>query len=146
MQKNPFCFLAMILILFAHAGCSRDNRPKDLPRLFPATLTVTLDEQPLADAIVTLYPENEADARWTVGGWTDSNGKATIVTHGQFHGSPAGKFKVGVTKSEAKGSGPSLRVTHLVDPVFADPQKTPLEIEVSSKGTTNLTLSVYKPQ
>ena len=146
MQKKPFCFLTMILILFAYAGCSRDSRPKDLPRLFPATLTVTLDEQPLADAIVTLYPENEVDARWTVGGWTDSDGKAIIVTHGKFLGSPAGKFKVCITKSEVEGSGPGLKVTHFVDPLFADPKKTPLEIEVSSKGTTDLTLSVYKPQ
>ena len=161
MQKNSFYPLMPVVFLLVCVGCSGGNRPKDLPRLFPVTLTITMDDQPLADATVMLYAENTADAKWTIGGQTDATGNVTIVSHGQFHGAPAGKFKVCVTKSEMKESAPERvlasaptenttmgfqRPTHLVDPLFADSKSTPLEIEVSPKGTTNLTLSVHKPR
>ena len=147
MLKTSFYCLTIILFLLVYSGCSNDNRPKEMPRLFPVVLTITLDDQPLANAVVTFYTENESDAKWTVGSYTDANGKAIIVTHGQFHGAPAGKFKVCVVKKEAEGEGASLKVTNFVDTVFADPKSTPLSIEVTSKGKgmQNLTLNVHKP-
>ena len=111
--------------------------------------------------MVSLRPENAADVQWTVNGRTDAEGKATIVTHGQFPGAPAGKFKVCVTKVESVGedaaepvgvmsaplptSGRPQVVIH-VDPVFGDSQKTPLEIEVSKGKGANITLNVHKPK
>ena len=163
MRQKPFYALTIILIFLGCGGCSNDNRPKDLPRLYPVTLTITQDDQPLDNALVLLYAENEADAKWTVGSRTDAQGKAIIMTHGQFRGSPAGKFKVCVMKSEADtgtdASSPAPlsvygdtntrsvmpKVTSLVAPLFTDPKSTPLEIEVPPKGTTSLTLSVHKP-
>jgi len=161
MQKNHYSTLTMILVLLLCIGCSDAKRPKDLPRLYPVTLTITMDDKPLADAFVMLYTDNMADAKWTVGGRTDAEGKAMIVTHGQFHGAPAGKFKVCVTKSEESEVAPErvlafeptdgttmgfARPKQLVDPLFADSKSTPLEIDVSPKGVTNLTLSVHKPR
>jgi hypothetical protein len=165
MQQKSFYVLVTILIFLVCSGCSNDNRPKDFPRLYPVTLTITQDDQPLDNALVLLYAENEVDARWTVGSRTDAQGKAIIMTHGQFRGSPAGKFKVCVMKSESSDAGTDAsspaplsvygdmtntrsvvpKITNLVDPLFANPKSTPLEIEVLPKGTTNLTLSVHKP-
>jgi len=147
MQMKPLCHLTLILALLVCNGCFKDNRPKGLPRLYPVTLTITMDGQPLGEAIVMLHAENEADAKWTVASQTDADGKAIIATHGQFRGAPAGKFKVCVSKVEALDD---LRgrpqVKDYVDPIFAVHESTPLEIEVSPKGATNITLSVYKPQ
>lgn len=163
MRQKPLHALTIILMFLGCYGCSNDNRPKDLPRLYPVTLTITLEDQPLDNAHVSLYAENVSDAKWTVGCRTDSQGKAVIMTHGQFRGSPAGKFKVCVRKSESEsadtqadtslsvygptGTGSVMpKITNLVDPLFADPKSTPLEIEVSPKGTTIQTFNVHKPQ
>ena len=140
--------LTIILTFLVYSGCSGNNRPKELPRLFPVTLTITLDDQPLGDANVLLCAENEADVKWTIGGWTNADGEVTIGTQGQFSGSPSGKFKVCVVKSEVikKDQDTPATVVDCVDRLFANPKSTPLEIEVSPKGATNLTLSVHKPQ
>jgi len=161
MKKLLLLFLFVAVSL---CGCSGENRPHDLPRLYPLTLTIMVDDLPLDDAQVLLITDNPADAKWTVGGRTDAEGKAVIVTHGQFRGAPAGKFKVCVAKddvaqpkniaaSEAppmydvNASPVSTPVIHHVDPIFKDPTSTPLEIEVvSTKKTTNLTLTVRKPE
>ena len=147
-MSRTFYPLTMGLILLAWCGCSRDNRPEDIPRLYPVTLTIMLDDRPLDNAIVMLYAESGADAQWTVGSQTDTQGQAIIMTHGQFSGAPAGKFKVCVSKSSVDGEGTMLKLTHDVDPLFGDPTTTPLEIEISPKGkaTTSLTLNVHKPK
>ena len=164
MRIKPFYALVMIVTFLVFSGCSNENRPKDLPRLFPTILTVMLDDQPLDNGLVSLYAENETDAKWTVGCRTDAQGKAIIMTHGQFRGSPAGKFKVCVMKSESANADTDTqspaplsvygntdsrsvmpKITNLVDPLFADPKTTPLELEVVPKGTTNQTFNVHKP-
>lgn len=163
MKKNLFSYLLIVVCLCVFGGCSRENRPKDLPKLTPATLTLTQDGKPLEKAIVFLYAENPDIAKWTVSGNTDANGETILVTHGQFRGAPAGKFKVCVTKVEDAGnagepdpnaglatagfSTPSgrPRLIYHVDPVYGDPQKTPLEVEVPAKGKGIFTLDVGKP-
>ena len=146
-MPKRFYPLTIIPILLIFCGCSRVNRPADLPRLFPVTLMITLDNQPLDDALVVLHMEDGPDAKWTVGSRTDSAGQAVITTHGQFRGAPAGKFKVCVSKSEGIEEGGRPKLVQHVDPLFADPKSTPLEIEVSDKGkVTNSTLNVHKPR
>jgi hypothetical protein len=147
MFKQLFYLLIIIPILLACGGCSRDNRPADIPRLFPVTLLITLDDQPLDDALVVLHMENGPDAKWTVGSRTNTAGQAIITTHGQFRGAPAGKFKVCVSKSEGIEENGRPKLVQYVDPLFGDPKSTPLEIEVSAAGkVTNSTLKVHKPQ
>lgn len=158
----------MILLLLV-CGCSNENRPKDLPKLYPVILNILLDDQPLNDALVTLYTENRDIAKWSVGSVTDADGKAIIMTHGQFHGAPAGKFKVCVKKTKVEGEEESKpkepqtgfvvdlsqsqqpmgmpKMINYVDPLFGNPESTTLEIEVpESKKMTTLTLNVHKPQ
>lgn len=153
----------IVVCLGVFGGCSRENRPRDLPALTPVTITFTQDEKPLENALVILYPENPDLTRWTVSSHTDSVGKAILVTHGQFRGAPSGKFKVCVSKSEDAGSAATSdanaglvlagenrnsgrpRLVHHVNPTFGDPKKTPLEIEVPTRGRGEFALDVSKP-
>ncbi|MCL2622354.1 MAG: hypothetical protein FWD31_01705 [Planctomycetaceae bacterium] len=111
-----------------------------------------------------LYTEDKAIANWTIGSVTDADGKAIIVTHGQFRGAPAGKFKVCVSKRELPRSsmgsdmpsivGPQIQPTagmpqviEHVDPIFGKPESSPLEIEVSpQRKMMVVTLNVHKPK
>ena len=147
-MSQKLVLLSVILAFFLCGGCSQDNRPEGLPKLYPVTLTILQDDQPLYNALVFLHTENESDAKWTVSSVTDAEGKAIIVTHGQFRGSPAGKFKVCVRKAEVDEESRGVpKLIHYVDTKFGDPKKTPLEIEVpESKKMTTLTLNVHKPQ
>jgi len=167
MLKN-FYLLPILLAVLICNGCSKENRPADLPALYPVTITFTLDGQPLADALVNLHTEDTAIAKWTIGSYTDAEGKAIIVTHGQFRGAPAGKFKVCVKKTTLPGDEDSRNrerssefvvdfspaqqppgmpiVTNHVHAEFGKQETTPLEIEVSaSKKMLNLTFDVHKP-
>ena len=169
MQSAYFQTLFVILAFFLCSGCSDGNRPADLPRLFPVTLHIQLDGQPLPEALVLLHSENEKISKWTVGGYTDADGKTFLVTHGQFRGAPAGRFKVCVSKQGAppeiqelfdanrNSMAPSnlaidmsmtmpKQIEH-VDSLFRSPESTPLEIEISPKGkkTVTFTLEVHKP-
>ena len=163
MPDKLFYLLSFVLAVVVCSGCSTENRPPGLPPLHPVTLTFLLEDQPLDNALVILYPENEAFANWTVGSYTDTSGKAIIVTHGQFRGAPAGKFKVCVSKNALPdprkrengkvvfdlGSETKMpaSINH-VDPKFGKRETTPLEIEIPATGSkaTNLTLQVHKPQ
>ncbi|MCL2118549.1 MAG: Ig-like domain-containing protein [Planctomycetaceae bacterium] len=169
MSKKFFYPLTIILALLVCYGCSKENRPDDLPQLYPVTLTITMDGQPLENALVNFFAEDKAISKWTVGSITDSHGKAIIVTHGQFRGAPAGKFKVCVRKTEMPDvptsqddkemgniasffpgqesgmRGVPVPINH-VHADFGKRETTPLEIEVStSKKMLNLTLDVHKP-
>jgi len=159
-------YLSLALILPVCFGCS-DDRPAGMPPLYPVTLTFTLDGQPLDAAFVMLHAEDGPNTAWAVGGTTDAEGRAIIVTHGQFRGAPAGKFKVCVVKVEGAdsstdpdpyagtvlegtGSVPSSRprVIHFVDSLFGNPETTPLSIEIlpQRRQTANMTFDVHKPQ
>jgi len=157
------CYLSPIfLVILVCIGCSGENRPADLPVLYPVTLTILLDDQPLENAMVVLHTDDVSIAKWTVGSYTNAAGEAIIMTHGQFRGAPAGKFKVCVSKQELPGAptedltviGSTVQpgmgmptVIHHVDPIFGKRETTPLEVEVPpQRKTTTLTLNVHKPQ
>ena len=164
MSKQHFYPLLIVLAIFVCGGCSKENRPRDLPPLFPITLTFLLDGQPLDNAMVMFYTENQAIAKWTVGGITDAEGKAIIVTHGQFHGVPAGTFKVCVSKrvfpdepdenvvasivgSEIRPMGKMPVPIDHVDPLFCKPENTPLKIEIApQKKMMAQTFNVHGPK
>ena len=166
MLNKHFYTLPLILAFLVCSGCSGENRPPGLPALYPVTLTIMLDGQPLADALVFLHPEDQAIANWTVGSYTDAEGRAIIVTHGQFRGAPAGKFKVCVSKMEIPSSpaAQDAEVGHIgqmsvpvggmptpirhVAPIFSNQETTPLEIEIVPQGRrmTEFTLEVHRPE
>ncbi|MGL4942674.1 MAG: hypothetical protein ACRC46_05740 [Thermoguttaceae bacterium] len=148
---------ALVLFVWTAAtGCQSGPVP---PEGFPAlvsgvAITVTQEGSPLADASVTLVPEDTSLSRWPVMGKTDSNGVAVIATYGQFAGAPAGKFKVLITKREYTPSKlPPPRADEnigdyqaalakevcptydLVNPEFNSPKTTSASIEISRAST-----------
>lgn len=89
--------LAVVLALGAVglAGCGGSTMPK----VYPATGTVTWKGAPLADATVSFVPSVGAPSD----GRTDAQGKFTIMTNG-MPGARAGACKVTVSKFAGAGA------------------------------------------
>ena len=92
-----FHTILSVLVMLA-VGCTPSNRPDGLPPLYPTTVTITQNGSPLADVSVGLISAEPSE--WVVSGLTDTSGKASIVTHGQFSGAPAGEYTVVLSKTE----------------------------------------------
>jgi len=97
-----------------------------MPPLYPLVLTVTQDGKPLEDARISLFSE-EGESTWTVGGTTDVNGRASLMTHGKYQGVPGGKYKVCIFKVE----GIMPDEYDLVDVKLKSPTTTTLRLEVT---------------
>lgn len=161
---NTRFFLGCLGLLVLTAGCG-EPRPEGLPELYPVTLTITQDGAPLADASVTLFPQDSALARWPSGGQTDASGNVQITTFAKYPGAPAGTFKVTVTKLVTEGDPlpthpgrnatreqiveydramktGSFQAFHVVSAEHRTPNTTPLSIDVSSSGPNTITLDV----
>lgn len=129
-------------------GCGKSNRPPDLPKLYPCTLTFKQDGKPLEDANIILQSKDAA-FKWAVGGTTDAQGVVKIVTHGQFFGAPLGKYSIVISKTVSEKKGGAANIPEGVDPAsimnagggmlsvytfvekkYADAVTTPLEIEI----------------
>ncbi len=131
-------------------GCGGPVRPDGMPALQPTTITVTQNGTPLAGATVTLHPQTGGLQPWGCGGVTDSSGNISPTTRGNFPGVAAGKFTVTVEKTDAdppihvdgemtaaQREADNKRKTYdLVDPKFADPKTSGLEIEITSGKNT----------
>jgi hypothetical protein len=146
-----------ILILF---GCSREQRPAELPELSPCTISITQDGKAMAGCSISLYPL-DSDNKWSSGGMTNEDGIAKMRTHGKFIGVPVGKYKVVLQKqiTEGETGGEPINGTpkeieahqerlknnppvtyNLVDTIFSDPEKTKLEINVLKKSENKFIL------
>jgi len=143
MRHLTFC--ATLFIAVAISGCSGTPRPDGLPKLYPCTITITQEGKPLEGVSVSLYDPAITD-RWAVGGQTNASGVATIHTHGQFLGTPAGRFKVVLTKtvtesdsvaSDIEWASPKVRgdtrFYSLVGKEYINYETTPLEIVIDGK-------------
>ena len=140
-------------------GCDTSpQQPSDMPTLIRhARVKVMQDGNPLTDAKVALVAESK-DISWAIGGKTDHNGVARLMTHGQFQGAPAGKYKVTVSKLEkpesiqstgdpaiTKSEGEEARTFYdLVDLQYGKLSTTPLTVEISS-SSPEATVDVGKP-
>ena len=91
------CLYVCVFLLFS--GCGGERLPPDLPKLYPATITVMQDGKPLADAEVVVI-NVDPSAKWSAGGTTDQNGVLHLRTMGRYKGIPLGRYKVAVQKIE----------------------------------------------
>jgi hypothetical protein len=89
--------IVVTLVAVGLAGCGGSTMPK----IYPATGTVTWKGAPLADATVSFVPSVGAPSD----GKTDAQGKFTIMTNGK-PGARAGTCKV--TVSKFAGAAPSM--------------------------------------
>jgi len=148
--------LLLLFALLAVSGCGRQKLPPGMPKLFKVTMTITQEDKPLAEAMVTL---DQTDGQWSAQGTTDANGVIKkFYTNGQYEGVVAGKFKVCVRKIEREyaidpkdippePTDPQERYAwrmkyfehrippkefDLVESQYFDTKTTPLEIEVTA--------------
>jgi len=112
-----------------------------MPPLFPVSITVTMDGEPLTDALVSCTPED--NSQWFAGGVTDKNGQVALQTKGRYNGIAAGTFKVTVIKNllspdSTESETKQLRIVHKN---FNDTSTSPLLLVVE-KGTKSAAFQV----
>jgi hypothetical protein len=134
--------LGTVIAVLFFCGCgNKSNLPDDFPEIAPCEITVTQEDKPLADALVTLIPQNIATP-YAQGctGVTDQTGKASLRTYGQT-GVPLGKYKVVISKTKDEGGTETTdengvkiqtgqKVYSYVEKKYAQENSTPYEIEV----------------
>ena len=148
-----FCGTGMILFV-STLGCGGKELPAGFPKLYPCTITIVQEGEPLAGAVVRLHPQNPLD--WMVDGKTDGRGVAVIHTHGIHAGAPAGDFKVTVDKLESvvpplpenlptdeaalsrlyNQQEADTKEYRLVEPEYSKVDSTTLTITIDSKKTS----------
>lgn len=162
-MKRFLMIFPLAFVLAVPLGCDGSKMPSEMPKLHPVTIMVTFDDgKPVGDAIVKFrLTEPVLSRTWLHAGTTDSEGKAKIITDGDFPGLPAGKYTVTIEKYEidqkamesvtAAGQGPPPAGTviprfQLVEDAYLDHAKTPLkDVEVKA-GAKEITLSAGKEQ
>lgn len=132
--------LPLAVLLAVSITACKPNRPKGCPKLYPCTLKVIQEGEPLEDAMVTLIPEKAELSRWPMSGRTDANGEVVLMTQ-TFPGAPLGSYKVTVSKEEDMQQLPPVIIQH-VDEEFIDKETTPLKIEVVKEMLEPITLDV----
>jgi len=105
-------------VVLACAGCGGGG-----PELASVSGTVTLDGQPLSDAMVIFIPENgrQAAAR------TDTAGKYVLTFKEGRQGAEPGKYKVRITTGRAAGEDDD---GHETEPV---PEKVPMKYNAQTE-------------
>ena len=139
MFRKTMILLLTVLLAVSITAC-KPNRPKGCPKLYPCTLKVIQEGEPLEDAMVTLIPEKAELSRWPMSGRTDANGEVVLMTQ-TFPGAPLGSYKVTVSKEEDTQQLPPVIIQH-VDEEFIDKETTPLKIEVVKEMFEPITLDV----
>ena len=145
-MKHLFFLFTCMSILFV-AGCISVKRPADLPATHQTILTFTQDGVPLEGASVTLIAQETANAKWSLGGATDSKGILKVQTQG-FDGAPVGTYKITVSKIETEGTpvtaessdssavststGGDTKQYHLIDKKYRALGSTDLTLEVTA--------------
>ena len=154
MKKN-FVFIMSVFAVALLNGCKKDNRPEDMPPLFPCVITFVQEGTPLEGGAVNLVPADGVIAKYNAVGVTDAQGKATIKTYG-FEGAPVGKYKVTVRKlvvedgAKVTNSDGEEITTHgpeyqAVERKYMDAKTTPHEVEIlNSKKAVEVTFDVGK--
>ncbi|MGL6195669.1 MAG: carboxypeptidase-like regulatory domain-containing protein [Thermoguttaceae bacterium] len=129
------------LLLPTFIGCG-PKVPADMPKLYPCTVVITQDNQPLEGAVVTLFHQDPSLQKWTAGGLTDVSGKVVLKTQGRYDGVAEGDYKVTVTKTEVE---PGIllnaeteeaipgKTWTLVEPTYGNVAFTTLKLNVPKK-------------
>jgi len=149
MSRHTYILLLPFLFLF---GCADSDRPSDMPKLYPCTVSVIQGGSPLEGAIVTFHSDSEQKYRPVA--YTGTDGNAVMLTYG-FPGVPTGKYKITVSKVVdddfvygADEDGMEIIVSsntyRLVEETHSKVETTPHEIETTTKRG-QITLDVGAP-
>ncbi|MDR2755286.1 MAG: hypothetical protein LBC20_06230 [Planctomycetaceae bacterium] len=91
-----YLFVCILLLTGCHWG---PKRPADLPELTPCTIFVTFGGEVMEGVGVMLIPEDKQVNKWSSGGKTNIEGKATMITSSVFKGVVPGNYIVSFKKS-----------------------------------------------
>lgn len=142
--KLPACSALFALSLLA-AGCGAPGPKPDVYETVSAAGTVSYKGQPLEASYEVVFHQ---DGKRPAQGKTDASGKFVLGTNGPGDGAPAGKHRVTVvyvpvvpdsasaTPDEIAKGASKPKVT--IPKKYADKEKTPLEIEIPSGGSSDL--------
>lgn len=149
-----------LAVLIAVSGCYSRSLPKDLPKLYPCSLTFTYENgEPIEEALITLYSV-DSSFKWIAGGRTDCSGKVKLATNGQYPGIPEGTFRIVLAKTESVRNGKKMdpdetlpadespgviQVFTFIEKQYAQRQSTPLELTVVPKSKNDRSFSCGKP-
>ncbi len=140
---KPRLLIAGVIALLATAGC--DSSPYQIA---PVSGRVTLDNEPLADALVSFQPIGSASNREPGPGSygrTDQDGRFTLqVVEPSQPGAVVGKHSVLISTATSEGGDGDRVVGERVPRRYRDGH---LQFEVPSKGTTaaNFDLHTIEP-
>lgn len=141
-STNPSLVPTVLCLILLASGCTSQRLPEGMPRLIPLTLSFVQQDKPLAEAVVSLVPE-DPESRWSAGGTTDANGRLLPKTMGRYAGVAPGRYKVVVYKQEIDLTSEKTQlkdkielhdVYYLVDPRFGDSGTTPLVLDTDQGG------------
>ncbi len=137
MLRTSVCLFLVVGLV----GCGSSVPEKSLPKTVPVSGIVTMNEKPLASAIVTFYPENGTKGT-ECRGKTDTSGKYTLTQLHGAEGAPPGKYKVTVslllradgTPLPEEGAGDGPVAVETIARQYNDVSKTILKAEVPESG------------
>ncbi|MDR1478523.1 MAG: hypothetical protein LBJ00_06225 [Planctomycetaceae bacterium] len=90
----------ILLVEFQITSCSRlPKRPADLPKLTPCTISVTFGGEVMQGVGVLMIPVDKEANKWSAGGITNQEGKATMVTSAAFQGVVPGEYIISFKKT-----------------------------------------------
>lgn len=157
-MKNIRSSILMIVLVLSAGfvvcpGCSQ-KLPPGMPKLNPCIITVNMEGKPVEKVMVRLVSEDQL--HWGCSGFTDSSGKASLVTDGKYKGVPAGKYKVLLSRidtehREYKGfmeeaKLPPKKQTVVIDLKYEDEDETPYEVEIIDGKRASLECRVDPPE
>jgi 5-hydroxyisourate hydrolase-like protein (transthyretin family) len=149
-MNTKYITILFILGIASVIGCSKSLKPDGFPPLYPASIMVIQDGQPLEGASVILFRVDDSPQKWGIAGVTDKGGRAVLLTHGIHSGVPEGEYAVTVNKAE------EVEVSHraestvtesftLIEKQHVDKESTPLRIQIQKKGKNYKEFDVGKP-
>lgn len=133
MLSSAFVVAVMVPVL---AGCGK--RHGDRGALYPAEGQIFLNKEPLAGALVVLYPQGLSDAKAVPSrAQTGPDGRFRVSTFGTADGAPEGEYTVTVVQyplqQDGSGwvSGPNALPTK-----YASPKTTDLRVQIGDGKNT----------
>lgn len=132
------CLVGSVLMV-GLLGCDQSDLDA---KLFPVSGTVTLDDQPLANASV-VFLAGEGVPGSGARGTTDAEGKYTLTTSHGGPGAAVGSYTVVINKIVMADGSPippgttsiaELQTKDIVPPLYTNPSNSPLKATVSENS------------
>jgi len=138
--------LLLLLLGFVFvAGCS-EQLPPDMPKLYPAQLTLTQGGKPF-EGVMVIANHKEASSHYSSGGISDANGIVVLRTHGKYRGVPEGTYALALSKREIVVEGGQTTQFQVIDPKLGAAATSGLEVTVNPPGLKEtLDIPVYRQQ